>query len=232
MNPVCASLKSALLSEIQPFGIRLLRREFADRPFKLLDAGAGNHAATFVTGRLPGCEYYGIDITREYNNSDEDFSNMKGFWQMDLTKLEFDAIPDGQFDVLYMSHILEHLHNGELVLEGLLKKVRVGGFVYIEYPRFSSTRLPSMRETLNFFDDETHVRIYSRRELYNVLLRNFCRPVRGGTRRNWLTIALMPLQIPRMRLKRGYLVGADFWDLLGFADYVYARKFAEATHTQ
>jgi hypothetical protein len=81
-----------------------------------------------------------------------------------------------------------------------------------------------MRETLNFFDDETHCRLYSLPELYNILLRNNCRPLLGGVRRNWATILLMPLWLPRVWMRRGYLAGSDFWDLLGFAEYVFARR--------
>jgi trans-aconitate methyltransferase len=217
-------LKKALLRAIQPVGVKNIRKEFGDRPFRLLDIGAGNHSATFLTDRLPHCEYYGIDITRNFNNDEKDFSRMKGFWEMDLTKLKFEGIPDDFFDVLYAAHVMEHLHNGDLVLATLLSKLRAGGVLYIEYPRLFSTRLPSMRETLNFFDDETHCRIYSIPEIYNILMKNNCRPIKGGVRRNWYTILLMPVQVPRMYFKRGYLVGADFWDLLGFAEYVFARK--------
>lgn len=217
-------LKKALLQAIQPVGVKNLRKEFGNRPFRLLDVGAGNHAATFLTDRFPNCEYYGIDITRNYNNDEKDFSRMKGFWEMDLTKLKFEEIPDAFFDVLYATHIIEHLSNGDLVLAALVGKLRQGGVLYVEYPRFFSTRFPSIRETLNFFDDKTHRRIYSIPELYNILMKNDCWPIRAGVRRNWYTVLLMPVQIPRMYFKRGYLVGADFWDLVGFAEYIFARK--------
>jgi ubiquinone/menaquinone biosynthesis C-methylase UbiE len=217
-------IKNILISKIQPQGIKFFHREFGQKPFRLLDVGSGNHSATFFSKHFPACEYYGIDITRHYNNNDEDFSHMKGFWEMDLTKLQFDSIPDEYFDAMHMSHVIEHLHNGDAVLDGLLRKIKKGGVFYIECPRFVSTKFPSMRETLNFFDDDTHVRIYSLRELYNTVLRNGFRPLKGGVRRNWVTIFLMPLQVPRMKLKRGYLVGADFWDLLGFAQFIFSKK--------
>jgi 2-polyprenyl-3-methyl-5-hydroxy-6-metoxy-1,4-benzoquinol methylase len=146
----------------EPFWVKCLRRHFGDRPFRLLDAGAGNHSATTISLLLPRCEYYGIDITRDYSNTEEDFALMKNFWELDLAQLSFDAVPDNFFDAITMVHVLEHLYNGgDLVLGALLGKLRQGGLVYLEYPRFQSTRLPSMRETLNFFDDETHCRIYT-----------------------------------------------------------------------
>jgi SAM-dependent methyltransferase len=217
-------IKSQLLFGLKSHLIKTLTRKFGDRPFRLLDVGSGNHSASYFTDLFPQCEYYGIDISRDYNNDEKDFSRMKHFWEMDLTALRFDDIPDDFFDAMNMTHVIEHLRNGDAVLDGILKKIKKGGYIYIEYPRFFSTKFPSMRETLNYFDDETHVRIYSLIEIYNVLLRNGCLPVKGGVRRNWLTIILMPLQIPRMKMKRGYLVGADFWDAFGFAEFVLAKK--------
>ena len=217
-------LRKAVQRLTLPPAIKYLGGEFGSRKFRLLDVGAGNHAASYITGKLPNCEYYGIDSARNYGNDEQDLARMTGFWQLDLTQLAFDAIPDDFFDALNFTHVIEHLQNGDLVLQRLLPKLRKGGVVYIEYPRFSSTRLPSMRETLNFFDDQTHCRIYSLPELYNILLRNNCRPIHGGVRRNWFTIALMPVKLPRTWMQRGYLVGSDFWDLLGFAELVFARK--------
>jgi hypothetical protein len=34
----------------------------------------------------------------------------------------------------------------------------------------------------------------------------------------------MPVLLPRAWMKRGHFVGSDFWDVLGFAEYVVARK--------
>ncbi len=217
-------LKKVLFRLMEPLGARCLRREFARRPFRLLDVGAGNHGATDFTRMFPNCTYYGIDQTRSYGNTEEDIARISKFWEMDLTKLNFEAIPDDFFDALNFSHVLEHLHNGDLVLAGLLQKLRQGGVVYIEYPRLFSTRLPSMRETLNFFDDETHCRLYTVKELYNILMRNQCRPIKSGVRRNWFLILIMPIRLPVLRFKRGYFAGSDFWDFFGFAEYVFARK--------
>ncbi len=209
---------------MEPPGAKLFRKEFGKRPFRLLDVGSGNHAATTFTRLFPGCTYFGIDRIPDYGNDENDLAAMTQFWQMDLTQLAFDQIPDLYFDAINFAHIIEHLHNGDLVIAALLKKLRRGGVVYVEYPRLFSTRLPHMRETLNFFDDETHCRIFSLGEIYNILLGNQCRPLAGGIRRNWFTILVMPIRLPILALRRGYLVGADFWDLFGFAEYVFARK--------
>ncbi|MGH8550250.1 MAG: class I SAM-dependent methyltransferase [Methylococcales bacterium] len=138
--------------------------------------------------------------------------------------LQFEKIPDGHFDAILMAHVIEHLHNGDRVIEGLIPKLKQGGVLYIEYPGVLSTRLPSMGNSLNFFDDGSHVRLYTIPEIINVLLKHGVRSITNGTRRNWGTIVLMPLLIPYRLLTRGYLISCEFWDLLGFAEYVAARK--------
>jgi len=152
-----------------PLQFRAFRREFGNNPFKVLDVGAGNHSATKFCNFFPNVEYYGIDRSKEYNNDENDFALMKGFWEIDLTTLDFDVIPNDYFDAINMSHIIEHLYNGDQVISSLIRKIKMGGVIYIEFPGYQSTKLPSMRATLNFFDDSTHVRIFSCAEVYNIL---------------------------------------------------------------
>ena len=199
-------------------------RFFADKPLRLLDIGAGNHSASNTKKWFPACEYHGVDLDKHYNNDERDFRLMTAFYEMNLEELDFAAIPDDYFDFIMMAHVIEHLRNGDQVLEKLLPKLRKGGMLYVEFPGFHSTTLPRMRGTLNFFDDDTHVRVYSLPELYNLFLRNGAQVVRGGVRRQWRNIALIPLKIPQNLLKYGRVVPSIFWDLLGFAEYVLVQK--------
>lgn len=190
----------------------------------ILDVGAGSHSASIAKKWWPTCVYHGIDIIKDYNNDAEDLALMDELYLMDLTKLQFQTIPNNHFDIIIMSHIIEHLHNGDEVIEGLLSKLKVGGIIYIEYPSFKSTKLPSMRETLNFFDDETHCRIYSVKELFNLLMQNNFNIKEGGTRRQWINIALVPVKSVLQLLTKGYIRAGVMWDLCGFAEYVVAQK--------
>jgi len=123
-----------------------------------------------------------------------------------------------------MSHIIEHLHNGDKVIAGLLPKLKKGGYIYIEYPAERSTRLPKMKRTLNFYDDPTHVRIYSVPEVKGILDQNGMEVLRGTTRRYWPYIALLPLTLVTETIKYGFIPGGVFWDITGFAEYLFARK--------
>ena len=209
---------------ITPHKFRFLPNNFKTGSFNLLDVGAGSHSATKTKSVYPNCQYYGIDISKEYENDEADFKAMSGFYQMDLTALHFDEIPNDFFDVIMMSHIIEHLHNGNKVIAGLLPKLKKGGYIYIEYPAERSTRLPNMKRTLNFYDDPTHVRIYSVPEVKGILEQNGMEVLRGTTRRYWPYIALLPLTLVTETIKYGFIPGGVFWDITGFAEYLFARK--------
>ena len=201
-----------------------LQKSFGQKKFSLLDVGAGNHSASKTKRLFPNCEYSGIDLNRNFNNDESDFAVMKAFYEMDLTLLKFDSIPDNYFDLIRMTHIIEHLSNGDEVIKKLLPKLKKEGYIYLEYPGQKSTRLPSMNGTLNFYDDLTHVRIYSVKELTQLLKNNNFIILSSGTRRNWVFLLAMPFRIMSNLLKGKKPQGNMFWDLLGFAEFVYAQK--------
>lgn len=192
--------------------------------FALLDVGSGNHSASKTKRLFPNCEYHGIDLQKDFNNDETDFVAMSAFYEMDLTLLKFDSIPDNYFDFIRMAHVIEHLHNGNEVITGLLPKLKKGGFIYIEYPGVKSTRLPSMEGTLNFYDDPTHVRIYSVKEISGLLDQQNFKIISSGTRRNPAFLMAMPFSIIGSLIKGKKLQGNMFWDLLGFAEFVLAKK--------
>ena len=194
------------------------------KSFRLLDIGAGNFSASKTKNVFPLCEYHGVDLEKEYNNSEADFELMTAFYEMDLTHLDFSSIPENYFDAISMVHVIEHLHNGDEVIKGLLPKLKNGGYIYIEYPGQRSTRLPSMPGTLNFKDDPTHVRVYSVKELSALLSRNGCEILQSGIRRNPWFIMAMPFRIIISWLKGKKPQGNIFWDLLGFAEFLWVRK--------
>ena len=201
-----------------------LHDSFGQKPFALLDIGAGNQSATKTLRLFPNCSYHGLDLSRDYNNQESDFSLMKAFYELDLTKLQFNEIPDNHFDSILIVHVIEHLFNGDEVLLALLPKLKKGGTMYVEYPCLRSTKLPSMRGTLNYHDDSTHVRLYSIPELKGVLEGAGCSVKSSGFRRSWFYVLATPFRI-LLRWARGKAVtGNIFWDLLGFAEYVVVQK--------
>ena len=214
-----------LLSRSTP-KYKYLHKSVGQRPFKLLDVGAGNNSPSTIKSLFPNCEYHGIDLDLEYNYNATDKQVMHAFYAKDLTLLDYSDIPDNYFDYINMAHIIEHLHNGDKVLEKLAPKLKKGGYIYIEYPGQKSTTLPSMYGTLNFYDDNTHARIYSYAEIGNILKAQGFTVLSGGMRRSWMYILALPARAIISLIKNGKLHANVFWDLLGFAEYVYARKDA------
>lgn len=201
-----------------------LKKAVGDRPFILLDIGSGNHSASKTKRVFPHCEYHGVDLEKGFNNTEEDFAAMSAFYEMDLTRLDFSAIPDNYFDVIQMVHVIEHLYNGDEVIIGLLPKLKSSGYIYMEYPGLKSTKLPSMPGTLNFKDDKTHVRIYTIKELTGLLIQNNCGVIKSGTRRNGWFMMAMPFRVIGSWMKGKKLQGNIFWDVLGFAEYLWVKK--------
>lgn len=207
-----------------PFRFKELWRRFGDRPFSLLDVGAGNHSASAAKRWFPRCHYSGIDRDRDYNNDPADFAAMDEFFELDLTRLELDAVPNGRYDAILMAHVIEHLHNGDDVVRALIPKLRPGGVICIEFPGKRSLRLPRMRGTLNFYDDPTHVRLFTADEVGALLRECGLRVTRAGTRRDPIGILLMPVSAYKCWKRFHYVPGGVFWDLTGFADYVVGVK--------
>lgn len=201
-----------------------LNKVFQQNDFKLLDVGSGNHSASKTKRLFPNCEYHGIDMQKDFFNDESDYAAMTGFYEMDLTHLDFHSIPDNYFDFIRMAHVIEHLKNGDEVIAGLLPKLKQGGYIYLEYPGQKSTKLPSMEGTLNFYDDTTHVRVFSVKEVSGILTNNEFNIISAGTRRNISFLLAMPFMV-MLNLVRGKKPrGNMFWDLLGFAEFVFAKK--------
>jgi SAM-dependent methyltransferase len=212
------------MSLIRPTRFVHILPRYRGRAFSMLDVGCGNHSPSLTRQWFPLCEYSGIDRSRDLHNDERDVRAMAEFYELDLTGLAFGPIPDAAFDVLMMTHVIEHLPNGDRVVAGLLPKVKRGGVAYVEFPSHRSTTLPSKKGTLNFHDDDTHVRIYSVAEVEKIFLDAGWSVLRSGRRRDWLRILTTPAAIVKSKLDLGYVAGSVYWDLLGFADYVYAEK--------
>ena len=207
-----------------PAKYRFLNKLFKQGEFVLLDIGAGNHSASKTKKWFPNCEYHGLDLNKNYNNEENDFKLMQSFYELNLEELNLDSVPNANFDFIMMAHVIEHLKNGDQVLVKLLAKLKPGGYLYVEYPGIRSTRLPRMKGTLNFFDDDTHVRVYSLTELYNLFLKNNTEIIKGGTRKYIPNILMMPFKVIHNLIKYVKILPSIFWDFFGFAEFILIKK--------
>jgi len=94
---------------------------------------------------LSKIRYHGIDRSRNYNLDQNDFAGMEFFYKIDLAKGNLSPVPNDFFDVIILSHVIEHITNGEEVVIQITRKIKRGGIIYIEFPTVKSTRFPRMK---------------------------------------------------------------------------------------
>jgi ubiquinone/menaquinone biosynthesis C-methylase UbiE len=216
--------RSSMTFWLAPPSIKWIARLAAADPIRVLDVGCGFGAPSVFNKFFPNCEYHGLD-QNEQSLLPGEKERMHRFYAANLETDSLDALPDGYFDAIVVSHVIEHLINGENALERLPRKLKRGGIIYIEYPGVKSLRVPHARKGfLHFHDDLTHVRLYSVAEVSNILLRSGCRVERAGTRRDLIRLAMSPALAMRGLLMQGDLWSGRLWDLFGIAEFVVARK--------
>lgn len=117
-----------------------------------------------------GLTMYAADLKRgEYVDRYQDFK------VVDFDKADF-PWDQGFFDNVFSAHVMEHLKNPENCIKNIDKILKSGGLVYIEQPNHNSVNVPKKelfieagiecaKTTTNFYDDRTHVRPYSAKEI-------------------------------------------------------------------
>lgn len=84
-----------------------------------------------------------------------------------------------------------------------------------------------MRGTLHFCDDPTHKRLYNILDVCNILLENGFVILKAGKRRNIWGIIVLPIRLLIHMLIKKPIEGSIFWDLLGFAEFICAKRIKE-----
>jgi SAM-dependent methyltransferase len=219
---------------LMPPRLKRFRSDVGDRAFNLLDVGCANGSAPLTRRWYPQCRYFGIDKGREHLSATE-IEAMDEFFVADLEFDDLTRLPAQFFDVIVVAHVIEHLSNGLEVLARLTTKLAPGGRMYIEFPSARSLGLPSAVGGLQFCDDATHIRVYDICDVANALLSEGLTVVKAGRRTEYLRILLSPLTLPlqiRTLITQRRLHASGLWDLLGFADFVYARRRANGKETE
>ena len=125
---------------------------------KLLDVGCGNNSPIRAKQCVADLHYTGLDIS-DYNQNAGSLQSADVY--LVTTPLHFaqeiEALKES-FDGVVSSHNLEHCLEPERVLRAMCAAVRRGGRMYVSFPSEASVRFPRRKyNTLNFFDDPTHV---------------------------------------------------------------------------
>lgn len=205
----------------------ILFKYITRRRVKILDIGCGNYSAIKTKMLFPLCKYYGVDKVINYNISKEDFQNMDKFWLLDLEKSDLKEIPDNFFDVIILSHVIEHVRNGNIVINRLSHKLKPNGIIYIEVPSYHTIFLPSLKKydvTFNFFDDDSHKKLYRKDEIIKILLDNNFSIIKAKIYIKLEKIILL-LFLIAYHFKKGRLKClSQLWWIVGWSTYFIAIK--------
>lgn len=119
---------------------RLARRSLLDlfegpAPQRVLEIGCGaGENLVLLKRRFPGCEVVGVEYREEAVQLGRATKEIDQIRQLDVQTAAPSTFESGYFDLLVLSHVLEHFVEPEAILQLSLRWVREGGHVLIALP--------------------------------------------------------------------------------------------------
>lgn len=147
--------------------IKLIKRYKKNKVLRVLDIGS--NVGIFVKiSRDYGFKSVGIDT---YKKAVEIGNNKFGIDLKD-TSLNNSGFKLNEFDVVVLSHVLEHIYKPEVLLKDILKYLKKDGVIIIEVPNISG--LPRIFQIFRKkqwygYDPRHHVWQYTKKPLVNIL---------------------------------------------------------------
>jgi 2-polyprenyl-3-methyl-5-hydroxy-6-metoxy-1,4-benzoquinol methylase len=151
-----------------PFQRTAIERAFRSLPRtakhgRLLDIGFGS-GAFLDAARAIGWEVTGIDTdSKVVSNALKRGLNV---YQGDLEVL---AGESNAFDVITLSHVIEHVHKPIPVLEACYRLLKPGGKLWLETPNINSLGRMRFRNNWRGLETPRHLVIFNRRSLHTAL---------------------------------------------------------------
>lgn len=189
----------------------------------LLDIGSSDGETLRHMSELrPDLKLYATDVAGVPEHYPADCAFHRG-------DIEREPLPwlAASMDGITCMHVIEHLRELTVLLQESVRLLKPGGCIYFETPHPKSLTLASPPGvaagtfTLNFFDDQTHVKPVAVGALAQQVRATGLEPLRSGISRNWLFAAAYPFfaLMPPGRKKFTALI---HW--IGWSAYLIARK--------
>lgn len=96
---------------------------------KLLDVGVGR-GEILMTAVERGWQVEGVEPSATFADYIEKRSNAK-IWRHPIEECD---IPSGEFDIVILSAVLEHLYDPDIVIKKISESLKPGGFLYLDVP--------------------------------------------------------------------------------------------------
>lgn len=141
---------------------------------RILDAGCGSGRHICEAFRSQGVDVVGIDLnwndilaTRNFLSlMADEFSGISMVAVATITRLPF---PEGIFDAVICSEVLEHIDNHKGAVAELLRVLKPGGTLAVSVPRFWPERICWAISKPYREAPGGHIRIYKKKELQRLL---------------------------------------------------------------
>lgn len=189
-----------------------------DKHSFILDIGCGNHSPILIKSILPNSNYTGIDI--DYYNLDENDKLAADNLFIFPKESFFESIEsiDNKFDLILVTHLIEHLDNPNLLFRAASKLLKTNGMLLITTPNINTINFPSSKGTLNYYDDKTHVdmpilfnHVYDYCKSNNLIISKY----KLGSTSFFSKIIGIPFELIRKVLRKNIFTTWSYW---GFED--------------
>jgi SAM-dependent methyltransferase len=162
-----ASSLGPLVAFFMPEQRRILDRQFRQLQEiapsgRVLDIGCGD-AGFLACARSIGWEAVGTDIDPVVIEK----ARRRGF---EVYEGIIDGVP-GEFDVITVAHVIEHVHDPLAVLRACFERLRPGGAIWIETPNMKALGLRHFGRAWRGLEPPRHLVLFNRSSLADALAR-------------------------------------------------------------
>lgn len=146
---------------------------------RVIDIGCGEGRHSWYVCSKDHCTVYGMDMDEKSLQKARYVFHMmhadnivKSHWHLLRGDSQFLPFPDGTFDKIVCSEVLEHVIDDEKCVQELVRVLKDGGLIAVSVPCFFPESLYWKISEAYHTNPGGHIRIYKENELIDMLTRN------------------------------------------------------------